>query len=242
MCANPLVKKISFTGSTPVGKLLMKQAADTVKKVSMELGGNAPFIVFDDADVEAAVNGCIVAKYRNAGQTCVCTNRIYVQAGIHDKFVALLKEKVSALKVGPYDQEGVSFGPLISQAGVEKVEHHVKDALDKGAKLEVGGKRSPLGFTFYEPTLITGMTNDMVISREEIFGPVSAVYKFTDDEEVIKLANDTLYGLAGYIYTRDIGRAWTVAEALEYGMVGVNEGIISTEVAPFGGVKQVRVW
>ncbi|KAI9006385.1 succinate-semialdehyde dehydrogenase [NADP+] GabD [Hyaloraphidium curvatum] len=241
MTSNPIVKKISFTGSTPVGKLLMKQAADTVKKVSMELGGNAPFIVFDDADVDAAVAGCMVAKYRNAGQTCVCTNRIYVQAGVHDAFVKKYAEAVSKLKVGPFDMEGVSYGPLISEAGVEKVERHVKDAVEKGAKLLHGGKRSPLGFTFYEPTLLVGATKDMVIATEEVFGPVSAVFKFETEEQVIQLANNTDFGLAAYFYSRDIGRVWRVAEALEYGMVGINEGIISTEVAPFGGVKQSGV-
>jgi succinate-semialdehyde dehydrogenase/glutarate-semialdehyde dehydrogenase len=238
LTANPIVRKLSFTGSTETGKLLMRQSADTVKKVSLELGGNAPFIVFDDANLEAAVTGAIASKFRNSGQTCVCANRLLVQDGIYDAFAAKLAEAVSRLKVGPGLDIGVQQGPLINQAGVEKVEAHIRDALSKGAHVLIGGKRHALGGTFFEPTVLTDVTNKMQVSEEETFGPVAPLYRFHTEEEAIKLANDTRFGLASYFYTRDIGRVWRVAEALEYGMVGVNEGIISNEVGPFGGFKE----
>ncbi len=238
LCANPSVRKISFTGSTEVGRLLMKQAAPTVKKISLELGGNAPFIVFDDADVDAAVEGAIVSKYRNTGQTCVCANRLFVQDGIYDKFAAKLAEKVKAFKVGAGTESGVVQGPLIDTAALAKVEDHVADALAGGAKAVTGGKRHSLGGTYYEPTVLAGVTPKMKIFREETFGPVAPLFRFKTDDEVVELANHTEYGLAAYFYTRDVGRAWRVAEALEYGMVGVNTGLVTTEVAPFGGVKQ----
>jgi len=236
--ANPIVRKVSFTGSTNVGKLLMRQCADTVKKMSLELGGNAPFIVFDDADLDAAVAGVMASKYRNAGQTCVCANRIYVQDGVYDAFAAKMADAVSALKVGDGFEDGVSQGPLINEAAIEKVERLVADAVSKGAKVVVGGARHELGGTFYTPTILTGVTNAMACASEEIFGPVAPLYRFTDETDVVAQANDTPYGLAAYFYARDIGRVWRVAEALEYGIVGINEGIISTEVAPFGGVKE----
>jgi succinate-semialdehyde dehydrogenase/glutarate-semialdehyde dehydrogenase len=235
LCANPVVRKLSFTGSTATGSLLMKQCADTVKKLSLELGGNAPFIVFDDADLDAAVEGAIASKYRNAGQTCVCANRIYVQDGVYDAFAGKLAEKVKALKVGPGTESGVVIGPLINKEGLEKVEQHVADALAKGAKVLVGGKA--LGGLFFQPTVLTGVTPDALVSREETFGPVAPLIRFKTEEEAIRLANDTEFGLAGYFYSRDLGRVWRVAERMEVGMVGVNAGIISTEVAPFGGVK-----
>ncbi|HEX5091152.1 MAG TPA: NAD-dependent succinate-semialdehyde dehydrogenase [Burkholderiales bacterium] len=238
LCANPAVRKISFTGSTEVGRLLMKQAAPTVKKISLELGGNAPFIVFDDADVDAAVEGAIVSKYRNTGQTCVCANRLFVQDGIHDRFAAKLAEKVKAFKVGAGTEAGVVQGPLIDTAALAKVEAHVADALAGGAKAVTGGKRHTLGGTYYEPTVLAGVTPGMRIFREETFGPVAPLFRFKTDDEVVELANRTEYGLAAYFYTRDVGRAWRVAEQLEYGMVGVNTGLVTTEVAPFGGVKQ----
>jgi succinate-semialdehyde dehydrogenase/glutarate-semialdehyde dehydrogenase len=238
LCANPAVRKISFTGSTEVGRLLMKQAAPTVKKISLELGGNAPFIVFDDADVDAAVEGAIVSKYRNTGQTCVCANRLFVQDGIYDRFAAKLAEKVKAFKVGAGTESGVVQGPLIDAAALAKVEDHVADALAGGAKAVTGGKRHSLGGTYYEPTVLAGVTPRMKIFREETFGPVAPLFRFKTDDEVVELANHTEYGLAAYFYTRDIGRAWRVAEQLEYGMVGVNTGLVTTEVAPFGGVKQ----
>ena len=238
LCANPAVRKISFTGSTEVGRLLMKQAAPTVKKISLELGGNAPFIVFDDADVDAAVEGAIVSKYRNTGQTCVCANRLFVQDGIYDRFAAKLAEKVKAFKVGAGTESGVVQGPLIDAAALAKVEDHVADALAGGAKAVTGGKRHSLGGTYYEPTVLAGVTPKMKIFREETFGPVAPLFRFKTDDEVVELANHTEYGLAAYFYTRDIGRAWRVAEQLEYGMVGVNTGLVTTEVAPFGGVKQ----
>ena len=237
LCANPTVRKLSFTGSTEVGRLLMRQCASTVKKVSLELGGNAPFIVFDDADLEAAVKGAIASKYRNSGQTCVCANRFLVQDGIHDRFVAALSAAVSALQVAPGTAPGCQQGPLINEAGLAKVEELVADAVGKGAKIALGGGRHELGGTFYRPTVMTGVTPAMRVAREEIFGPVAPVFRFSGEDEAVRLANDTEYGLAAYFYARDIGRVWRVAEALEYGMVGVNEGIISTEVAPFGGVK-----
>jgi len=236
--SNPVVRKVSFTGSTAVGKLLMKQCADTVKKVSLELGGNAPFIVFDDADLDAAIDGVMASKYRNAGQTCVCANRIYVQDGVYDAFAEKMAVAVGELKVGSGFDDGVSQGPLINAAAIEKVEHLVADAVSKGAKVVVGGARHELGGTFYTPTILTDVTNDMACASEEIFGPVAPLYRFSDEADVIEQANDTPYGLAAYFYARDIGRVYRVAEALEYGIVGINEGIISTEVAPFGGVKE----
>lgn len=236
--SNPVVRKLSFTGSTAIGKLLMSQCAGTVKKVSLELGGNAPFIVFDDADLEAAVNGAIASKYRNAGQTCVCANRIYVQSGIYDRFAARLAEKVSAMKVGNGLDQGTIVGPLIEEKAVAKVEEHVRDAVSKGAKVVIGGKRGDGNGHFYVPTVLTGIKADMLVLREETFGPVAPLMKFDTEEEVVRLANSTEFGLAAYFYSRDIGRVWRVAEALETGIVGINEGIISTEVAPFGGVKE----
>ena len=238
MTSNPIVRKVTFTGSTEIGKKLMEQSASTVKRTSMELGGNAPFIVFDDADIDAAVKGAMASKYRNAGQTCVCVNRIFAQDKIYDAFVEKLSQAVRGLKVGDGFGEGVTIGPLINMAAVEKVEEHIADATRKGAKIAVGGKRHALGRTFYEPTVLTGTTPDMLIFREETFGPVAPVFRFKTEDEAIRLANDTEFGLAAYFYGRDIGRVWRVAEALEYGMVGINEGIISTEVAPFGGVKE----
>ena len=238
LTANPLVRKISFTGSTEVGKLLMRQSADTVKKVSLELGGNAPFIVFDDADLDAAVAGAMASKYRNAGQTCVCANRLIVQDGIHDAFAAKLAEAVAKLKVGPALSGDVQQGPLINEDAVAKVEILLADALGKGARLVCGGKRHALGGTFFEPTIVADVTPAMRVAREEIFGPVAPLFRFHAEEEAIRMANDTEFGLAAYFYGRDIGRVWRVAAALEYGIVGINEGIISTEVAPFGGIKE----
>ena len=238
MTANPLVRKLSFTGSTEVGRLLMAQAAPTIKKISLELGGNAPFIVFDDADLDAAAEGAVISKYRNAGQTCVCTNRFFVHAKVHDAFAAKFAERIRKLKVGRGTDAGVTQGPLIDAAALAKVEDHIADAMRLGAKVAAGGKRHALGGTFYEPTLVTGVSPQMKIFREETFGPVAALIPFSSDEEAIELANRTEYGLASYFYARDIGRAWRVAEALEYGMVGINTGLITTEVAPFGGVKQ----
>jgi succinate-semialdehyde dehydrogenase/glutarate-semialdehyde dehydrogenase len=235
LCASPLVRKLSFTGSTATGSLLMKQCADTVKKLSLELGGNAPFIVFDDADLDAAVEGAIASKYRNAGQTCVCANRLYVQDSVYDAFAAKLTEKVKAFKVGPGTEPGVVIGPLINQEGLEKVEQHVADALAKGAKAVVGGKR--ISGLFFQPTVLTGVTPEMLVSHEETFGPVAPLIRFKTEDEAIRLANASEFGLAGYFYSRDLGRVWRVAERMEVGMVGVNAGIISTEVAPFGGVK-----
>jgi len=238
MTSNPLVRKLSFTGSTEIGRLLMKQVSSTVKKISLELGGNAPFIVFDDADLDAAAEGAIISKYRNTGQTCVCANRLFVQDEVYDAFAAKLAERVRALKVGPGTEAGVTQGPLINRAALDKVEEHVADATAQGAKVVVGGKRHALGGNFYEPTLLTDVTAEMKIFREETFGPVAPLIRFANDAEVVELANRTEFGLASYFYSRDIGRIWRVAEALEYGMVGVNTGLITTEVAPFGGVKQ----
>jgi succinate-semialdehyde dehydrogenase/glutarate-semialdehyde dehydrogenase len=238
MTSHPAVKFVGFTGSTPVGKLLMKQAAETVKKVGLELGGNAPFIVFDDADLDAAVQGAIIAKYRNMGQTCVCTNRLYVQEGIHDRFVEKFAAEVIKLKVGNGAEVGVAQGPLINARAIEKVERHVADAVANGARVVAGGKRHALGRTFYEPTVLAGVTTKMLVTREETFGPVASVYKFTDEADAIRQANATQYGLASYFYTKDLGRAFRVADALEYGMVGINSAILGTEVAPFGGVKE----
>jgi succinate-semialdehyde dehydrogenase/glutarate-semialdehyde dehydrogenase len=238
LTSNPIVRKISFTGSTPIGKLLMAQCASTVKKVSLELGGNAPFIVFDDADLDAAVEGAMVSKYRNTGQTCVCANRLLVQAPVYDEFAARLATAVSRLKVGAGLDEGVTQGPLIDMAAVEKVESHIADALAKGGAVIQGGHRGAAGGRFFEPTVITGATADMAVAREETFGPVAPLFKFTTDAEAIAMANATEFGLAAYFYGRDVGRVWRVAEALEYGIVGINTGLISTEVAPFGGVKE----
>ena len=238
MTANTLVRKFSFTGSTEIGKLLMRQCASTVKKVSLELGGNAPFIVFDDADLDAAVAGAMLSKFRNMGQTCVCANRIFVQDKVHDAFAAKLAAAAAAMKVGDGLAEGVTQGPLINMEAVEKVERLVGDAVAKGAKLMTGGKRHALGHTFFEPTVLSGVTAQMPIAQEEIFGPVATLFRFNTEADAIRLANDTEYGLAAYFYARDIGRVWRVAEALEYGIVGINEGIISTEVAPFGGMKE----
>ncbi|MGV7119884.1 NAD-dependent succinate-semialdehyde dehydrogenase [Sphingopyxis sp. 550A] len=238
MTDNPLVRKLSFTGSTEIGKLLYRQSADTVKKLGLELGGNAPFIVFDDADVDEAVRGAIASKYRNAGQTCVCANRLYVQAGIHDAFVAKLADAVRGLKVGDGADAGVEVGPLIEEAAVEKVERHIADATAKGARIVCGGRRSALGGTFFEPTLLTGVTAAMDVAQEETFGPLAPVFRFADEADVVAQANDTRFGLAAYFYARDLSRVWRVAEALEYGIVGVNTGLISTEVAPFGGIKE----
>ncbi len=238
MTSNPIVRKLTFTGSTEIGKLLMEQCAGTVKKVSMELGGNAPFIVFDDADLDAAVAGTMASKYRNTGQTCVCANRIYVQDGVYDDFVSRLSQAVSGLKVGDGLKGETQQGPMINMAAVEKVEEHLEDAVSKGGRVIAGGKRHELGGTFFEPTIVADATQEMKIAKEETFGPLAPIIRFNDDAEVIEWANDTEFGLAAYFYARDIGRVWKTAEQLEYGMVGVNEGIISTEVAPFGGVKE----
>ena len=231
------VRKLSFTGSTAIGKLLMAQCAKTLKKVSLELGGNAPFIVFDDADLERAVEGALIAKYRNAGQTCVCVNRFLVQDGIYEAFVSRLAERVSEFQVGDGFTAGVTQGPLINERAVAKVEDHVQDALGKGARLLCGGERHALGHGFFQPTVMADLSLEMKVAREETFGPLAAVFRFSTEAEVVQLANDTDYGLAAYCYTRDLGRAWRMSEALEYGMVGINEGLISTEVAPFGGIK-----
>jgi succinate-semialdehyde dehydrogenase/glutarate-semialdehyde dehydrogenase len=238
LSSNPIVKKLSFTGSTEIGKLLMAQCATTVKKTSMELGGNAPFIVFDDADLDEAVKGAIISKYRNAGQTCVCANRIMAQDTIYDAFVEKLAKAVSTLKVGNGAEDGTIIGPLIDDKALVKVEEHVNDAIRKGGKLVIGGKRHALGKSFFEPTVVSGATKDMLAFKEETFGPLAPVFKFSTEAEAIEMANDTEFGLAAYFYGQNIGRIWRVAEALEYGMVGINEGLISTEVAPFGGVKE----
>ena len=237
-CESPQVRKVSFTGSTEVGRILLRQSADTIKKCSMELGGNAPFIVFDDADLDAAVKGAIASKYRNAGQTCVCANRILVQDGIHDAFAEKFAAEVKKLKVGNGMEDGVTVGPLIEPKAVDKVERHIKDAVDKGARIVTGGKRHELGGTFFEPTVLADATPDMKIFEEETFGPVAPLFRFKTEEEAIRLANDTVFGLAAYFYTKDVGRVFRVGEALEYGLVGANAGVISTEIAPFGGVKQ----
>jgi succinate-semialdehyde dehydrogenase/glutarate-semialdehyde dehydrogenase len=237
-CSNPTIRKITFTGSTEVGRILMRQSSDQVMKVSMELGGNAPFIVFDDADLDKAVEGAMISKYRNNGQTCVCANRIYVQASVYDAFAQKLATAVSAMKIGDGFGEGINAGPLINSAAVEKVEQHIADAVSKGAKIVAGGNRSNLGGTFFEPTVLTGVNKSMMVTQDETFGPVAPLFKFETEEEVIEQANDTIFGLASYFYANDIGRVHRVAEALEYGMVGINTGLISTEVAPFGGVKQ----
>ena len=238
MTRNPTVRKLSFTGSTEIGKELMSQCAGTVKKVALELGGNAPLIVFNDCNIDQAVAGAMAAKYRNTGQACVCANRILVQDGVYDEFSKKFAQSVGELKVGPGLEQGVTQGPLIDMAAIEKVEEHIKDALDKGARLVVGGERHPLGGQFFHPTVLGEATTAMQISREETFGPVAPLFRFSTDEEAIKMANDTEFGLAAYFFSRDIGRIWKVAEALEYGMIGINEGVISTEVAPFGGIKE----
>ncbi len=237
-CENPAIRKLTFTGSTEVGRILLRQAADQVLKCSMELGGNAPFIVFDDADLDAAVAGAMMSKFRNNGQTCVCANRIYVQSGVYDAFAAKLREAVAKSKVGDGLKEEVQFGPLVNFAAVEKVEEHIADATSKGARVEIGGARHALGGNFFQPTVLTGVTDDMIVTNEETFGPVAPLFRFETEEEVIEKANATIFGLASYFYSRDISRVTRVQEALEYGIVGVNTGIISTEVAPFGGVKQ----
>ena len=238
LCSSPLVRHLSFTGSTEVGRILMAQCAPTVKKVALELGGHAPFIVFEDANLDAAVEGAVQSKYRNAGQTCVCTNRFYVHESLHDAFVEKLAEASKRIVVGPGMDKGVQLGPLIDEAAVQKVERHVQDATHQGARVITGGKRHALGGTFYEPTVLAGVKKGMLITQEETFGPVAAVIPFKNEDDVIAMANDSEFGLASYFYSRDIGRIWRVAEALEFGMVGVNTGVISNEVAPFGGVKQ----
>jgi len=235
---SPIVRKLSFTGSTAVGKILTRNCAETMKKVSMELGGNAPFIVFDDADLDSAVAGAMISKFRNTGQTCVCSNRILVQEGIYDEFVKRLAESVKTLKVGNGMQEGVNQGPLINLEALEKVQEHITDALDRGAIIVTGGKPHKSGGTMFEPTIISNVTSSMKVASEETFGPLAPIFKFSSEEDAIKLANDTEFGLASYFYTNNVNRIWRVSEALEYGMVGVNEGIISNEVAPFGGVKE----
>ena len=238
LTSNPIVRKLSFTGSTETGKLLMAQCATTVKKLSLELGGNAPFIVFEDADLDAAVEGAIASKYRNTGQTCVCANRLLVHDAVYDAFAGKLAEAVRKLKPAPGTDAGATQGPLIDDRAVEKVESHIADATAKGAKVLLGGRRHALGGRFFEPTILTGVTPAMAVAREETFGPVAPLFRFTTEADAIALANDTEFGLAAYFYGRDIGRIWRVAEALEYGIVGINTGIISTEVAPFGGVKE----
>jgi succinate-semialdehyde dehydrogenase/glutarate-semialdehyde dehydrogenase len=238
LTSNPIIRKLSFTGSTEVGKILLEQCAKTVKKVSMELGGNAPFIVFDDADVDEAVNGAMLSKYRNTGQTCVCANRFLVQDGVYDAFAKKLAEASKKLRVGNGLKGETDQGPLIDMAAVAKVEEHIKDAVDKGAKVLTGGKRHQLGGSYFEPTVLTEVNTQMKVAREETFGPLAPLFRFRTDEEAIQIANDTEFGLAAYFYSRDIGRIWRVAEALEYGIVGINVGIISTEVAPFGGMKE----
>jgi succinate-semialdehyde dehydrogenase/glutarate-semialdehyde dehydrogenase len=238
MTANPIVRKLTFTGSTPVGKQLMAECAQTVKRTSMELGGNAPFIVFDDADLDAAVAGAMISKYRNAGQTCVCANRILVQEGCYDAFAEKLAAAVGGLKLGDGTEEGVTVGPLITEQAANDMEAFVEDAVSKGAHKVVGGNRSAIGTQFFEPTILTNVSGEMRVFREEIFGPIAPLFKFSTEAEAIQMANDTEFGLACYFYSRDIGRVWRVSEALEYGIVGINEGIISNEMAPFGGVKE----
>jgi succinate-semialdehyde dehydrogenase/glutarate-semialdehyde dehydrogenase len=238
LTSNPKVAKISFTGSTEVGRTLMAQSAGTIKKISLELGGNAPFLVFDDADLDAAVEGAMISKYRNAGQTCVCANRILVQDGVYDAFARKLGDKIKTLKVGPGTESGVNIGPLIDQNAVAKVEEHISDAVGKGAKVVLGGKKHTLGGLFFEPTLLTEVTTAMKVTREETFGPVAPLFRFKSEADGIAMANDTEFGLASYFYARDVGRIWRVGEGLESGMVGINTGLLSTEVAPFGGVKQ----
>jgi len=238
LTSNDKVRKITFTGSTEVGRILMKQSSETIKKMSLELGGNAPFIVFDDADIDAAVEGAMICKYRNAGQTCVCANRLYVQSGVYDEFAEKLAKRVSEMQIGDGFTDGVVLGPMIEMASVEKVEEHIADATSKGAKIVTGGGRHDLGGTFFQPTVMTGVTSNMQVAQEETFGPVAPLFKFDDVDDVVAQANDTIFGLAAYFYAKDMAKVWRVAEQLEYGIVGINTGIISTEVAPFGGVKQ----
>jgi succinate-semialdehyde dehydrogenase/glutarate-semialdehyde dehydrogenase len=238
LTSNPIVRKLTFTGSTPIGKMLEAQCAGTMKKTSMELGGNAPFIVFDDADLDAAVAGAMISKYRNAGQTCVCSNRLFVQDGVHDAFVEKLVKATAALVVGDGMKDGITIGPLVNTKAVGDVDQLVQASVESGARVALGGGPHALGGCFYQPTVLTGVTSEMAVFRNEIFGPVAPVVRFSTEEEVIAMANDTEFGLASYFYTRDIGRVWRVAEALEYGIVGINEGIISNEMAPFGGVKE----
>ena len=238
LCDNELVRKITFTGSTEVGRILMRQCSDQIKKVSLELGGNAPFIVFDDADIDEAVSGAMISKYRNAGQTCVCANRIYVQDGIYDEFSKKLATATKAMRVGNGFDDNVTTGPLIDSQALDKVEEHIQDAVSKGASILSGGKRSELGGTFFNPTVLTDVTSSMKVAKEETFGPVAPLFKFDSVDDVIEAANDTEFGLAAYFYAKDLSKVWKVAEALEYGIVGINTGIISTEVAPFGGIKQ----
>ncbi len=241
MCENRLVRKITFTGSTEVGKRLAAQAGAQMKRISMELGGNAPFIVYNDADLDAAVEGAMIAKFRNSGQTCVCANRIYVQSGVYDAFAERLSAAIAGLKVGDGMTDGVAQGPLIDEAAVEKVEEHIADAIEKGGRVAAGGERHRLGRTFFEPTLLTDVKSEMKVAVEETFGPLAPLFRFEDEQEAIRMANDTEYGLAAYAYTSDLGRAWRLVDALKYGMVGINEGLVSTEVAPFGGVKDSGV-
>ncbi|MEQ8968670.1 MAG: NADP-dependent succinate-semialdehyde dehydrogenase [Azospirillaceae bacterium] len=238
LTGNPIVRKLTFTGSTAVGKELMAQCAGTVKKVSLELGGNAPFLVFDDADIDAAVEGAIASKYRNAGQTCVCANRLLVQDGVYDEFAEKLAAKVAALKVADGREEGAQQGPLIDASAVEKVEEHIADAVGKGARVVVGGKRHALGGTYFEPTVLADVTTEMKVTKEETFGPLAPLFRFSDEAQGIRMANDTEFGLAAYFFARDVGRIWRVSEGLEYGIVGANTGLISTEIAPFGGFKE----
>jgi succinate-semialdehyde dehydrogenase / glutarate-semialdehyde dehydrogenase len=238
MTSNPDVRKVTFTGSTEVGRTLMRQSAETIKKLSLELGGNAPFIVFNDADLDAAVVGAIASKYRNTGQTCVCVNRIYVQSGVYDQFAEKLVKAVEGLKVGDGFDPEVTQGPLIDYAAVEKVEEHIQDAVSRGARVLTGGQRHTLGGTYFQPTVLANVPADATVAREETFGPLAPLFRFETDDEALQLANDTEFGLASYFYSRDIGRVWRVAEGLESGMVGINTGMLSTEVAPFGGVKQ----
>lgn len=238
LTSHPAVKKVSFTGSTQIGKLLMEQCSSTMKKVSMELGGNAPFIVFDDADLDRAVEGAIASKFRNSGQTCVCTNRLLVQDKVYDAFIEKLAIAVKKLKVAPAFEEGAEQGPLINEKAVEKIQEHIEDATSKGAKIVAGGHRHALGKTFFEPTILADVTPEMLVANDETFGPLAPVFKFSTEEQAIQMANDTEFGLASYLYTQNLSRAWRMGEALEYGMVGINEGIISTEIAPFGGIKE----
>jgi succinate-semialdehyde dehydrogenase/glutarate-semialdehyde dehydrogenase len=238
LTSNPIVRKLTFTGSTEVGKKLLKDSSGTMKRLSMELGGNAPFIVFDDADIDAAVEGAMASKYRNSGQTCVCTNRIYVQAGVYDAFCRKLTTAVEGLKVGNGFDDGVQQGPLIDMASVETVESHIQDAVSKGGKILIGGVRHALGRSFFEPTIVADATDDMRVAKEETFGPLAPVFKFDTEEDVVRKANDTEFGLAAYFYTKDLGRTWRMGEKLEYGLVGINTGLISNPVAPFGGVKE----
>lgn len=238
LCSNQIVRKLTFTGSTEVGRVLMRQCADDIKKLSLELGGNAPFIVFDDADIDAAVEGAVISKYRNSGQTCVCANRLYVQAGVYEEFLEKYAAAVRGMKIGNGAEEGTVQGPLINVAALDKVEEHIEDAVEKGATIVQGGKRHALGGSYFEPTIIRDVTRDMKVAREETFGPLAPIFKFDDEDDVVAQSNDTEFGLASYFYARDMARVWRVAEALEYGMVAVNTGILSTEVAPFGGVKQ----